>query len=1073
MRNLPPKSKKPQPATPNSASDDEGTTKPKKPRQRAGTRTWRPRDITGRNTAGTTTGRDDVSSPEPASSSLRPEMKIARPSTLLTPSSSPRLSGDGTGRVTGGDDIDLNQGRRKRRKKTPVPSEAERDMGSESAMPQTSPSQQQQPAPIANPVSASSGRPLTSYNNRILTIRTARLGLAIAPAGVEQSSRPALTNALDLLGQTKKKGKGKKGSAPLQQEHSDVGIPAMSHQQVTGIATAPSSPTENLPSFPALPKAQKSRKKRLKKVDAPPLPVLTQAAEKKKKVNYDAESGILTIHSSPVITPESPPMPPVNAFSLLGKHPPPAVPAAPASVTQGAKSPPLPAVTIKEKPKITAGIETKKPVHPFFQPGGMKSVPTSSPSTAAALPGTERENSFISSVSSEHSENLKRNSYFFGPTTTNSIDVVNKSVGISFLSPTSNRALKTPGSVDAPWPPRDSCHVRGLSQDEIPDYRMGEASIRVERKLKYIPTSISPEENILDRHACELSISEQREDILSADYNERRYYDLPPDVRLPKRIVTTGSCLQETMRGRISARLPHPKTTKTDTQQSRSSSVSSGGSTERTSRGIHPALANLYNRLGKELTAFDKGECENQAWEVKYAPTSSEELLQVGKEPQILKDWLMALKVESVATGSSEKKNKGKRKSRSNSPRGGGKGPVGKKKKRKKDENELSGFIIDSAEESGEMDEITDPEDTDYSTAPGVKKSTIRSGDRGKDSPFGALKEPARLVNAVVISGPNGCGKTAAVYAVAKEAGFTVFEVSPGTRRSGKDILDLVGEMTRTHLVHQAKTNSLGDATSFFKNKQLQKVKGRDSQPTSAQQQQQSLILFEEVDLLFEEDKQFWSTVLALMAQSKRPIVMTCNDEGLLPLDALPLHAILRLAPPSLDLIVDHLLLICANEGHLLKREAVNTLVKSMNNDLRASLMELEFWCRMGVGDRRGGLDWALCRWPPGVDIGQDGEVLRVVSRNTYRNGMSWIPKGVKNEEKWRDIWEKWGVDVGDGNDKVLMESTQELGEGLEAIRVWEEYAEAMSSVDVSSGVGMNSNDVSFMILFSWPDMEE
>lgn len=59
--------------------------------------------------------------------------------------------------------------------------------------------------------------------------------------------------------------------------------------------------------------------------------------------------------------------------------------------------------------------------------------------------------------------------------------------------------------------------------------------------------------------------------------------------------------------------------------------------------------------------------------------------------------------------------------------------------------------------------------------------------------------------NALVLSGPCGCGKTAAVYACALELGFQVIEVNAGMDRGGAQLLRLVGEATQSRrLPHQA-----------------------------------------------------------------------------------------------------------------------------------------------------------------------------------------------------------------------------------------------------------------------------
>ncbi len=44
----------------------------------------------------------------------------------------------------------------------------------------------------------------------------------------------------------------------------------------------------------------------------------------------------------------------------------------------------------------------------------------------------------------------------------------------------------------------------------------------------------------------------------------------------------------------------------------------------------------------------------------------------------------------------------------------------------------------------------------------------------------------------------------------------------------------------------------------------------------------QSIILLEEVDILFGEDSGFWPMVVNLIKDSRRPVIMTCNGEEIL-----------------------------------------------------------------------------------------------------------------------------------------------------------------------------------------------
>eukprot|EP00955_Chlamydomonas_euryale_P019535 208118-Chlamydomonas_euryale.AAC.1 len=67
---------------------------------------------------------------------------------------------------------------------------------------------------------------------------------------------------------------------------------------------------------------------------------------------------------------------------------------------------------------------------------------------------------------------------------------------------------------------------------------------------------------------------------------------------------------------------------------------------------------------------------------------------------------------------------------------------------------------------------------------------------------------------AIALSGPPGCGKTAAVVAVAQELGMNLLEVSASSERTGTQLLKLVGEATQSkrlaHSVAAAATAGAG-----------------------------------------------------------------------------------------------------------------------------------------------------------------------------------------------------------------------------------------------------------------------
>ncbi|KAF7570441.1 AAA multi-domain protein [Pyrenophora tritici-repentis] len=567
-----------------------------------------------------------------------------------------------------------------------------------------------------------------------------------------------------------------------------------------------------------------------------------------------------------------------------------------------------------------------------------------------------------------------------------------------------NKDGKQSGLNEAVWPTGENAHVRNMDTTNREPLLDNSACVQLAlrpRKLKNAVVTVPNREDLVARLVHDL-LSHR----ISPDDQSTSQPGHTEGARLPTRLLTTGVEIQRRIREQLLAK------------------VSTSGI-----RAPHPAIKDLFDEIEHTLTPFDEGRCEVLPWTQKYAPKTASHVLQTGKDAIVLKDWLQSLTV----------------------------------------------------------------------LAPGSYK----------------LPQWSRNKNVVLISGPHGSGKSATVHAVAKELGFEVFEINAGMRRSGKDIQDKVGDMTANHLVnHKRRAASIqesmqvdedtdddrmdmalekdissgrqGTMTSFFQAKpgaatakpkpkvrvpEVKKTTAPAAQSTlplvqgSRNSQKQSLILVEEADILFDEDQQFWAQIIKIASLSKRPIVITCNDERQIPMHDLPLAAILRLQPAPMDVATDYLLILAGKEGHILERQAVRDLYESKDHDLRASIMELDLWCQMSVGDRKGGLEWMYQRWPAGKDMDEHGRTLRVASEGTYKSGMGWLSHDVfqtrsnaafdKQEELLQEIWAEWGISPSAWTASLRNEQhprpthNSEPSSSIEQLKRLDAYADSLSAADI------------------------
>lgn len=283
----------------------------------------------------------------------------------------------------------------------------------------------------------------------------------------------------------------------------------------------------------------------------------------------------------------------------------------------------------------------------------------------------------------------------------------------------------------------------------------------------------------------------------------------------------------------------------------------------------------------------------------------------------------------------------------------------------------------------------------------------VVAGDRSEE----------HLCNTVLLTGPTGVGKTAAVYACAMELGFKVFEVNCSSRRCGQDVLAQLKEATQSHLVETSDPNPLKPAffnscntdrrstkahtlpaktlkkatcatsksrrvqkrsnlknkanpitlTSYFTTKaKAQKLyhramsteKSKKSINPAVNVNQRGafskkmvtcLILFEEVDVIFEDDVGFLAAIKTLMTITKRPVILTTTDPMFRDRFNRSLDEIYFQTQSMAD-VCSYLQLLCLAENIQLDSDDVRTLFKVTKGDVRRCLLQLQLWGNSGGG---------------------------------------------------------------------------------------------------------------------------
>ena len=292
----------------------------------------------------------------------------------------------------------------------------------------------------------------------------------------------------------------------------------------------------------------------------------------------------------------------------------------------------------------------------------------------------------------------------------------------------------------------------------------------------------------------------------------------------------------------------------------------------------------------QRLRAEPRRPAHSQLWSQRYAPRTADEVLgETNREnARLLKAWMEELDVK----GPSRRPVK----TRVDKPR------------RRRGDGEFDDVL------ASDDDEESAPRMTFGSRTGGGGPSSDDDGRWSPRRPSSATTSPSKgstassqfdpLTNVILLCGPSGTGKTAAVSAVASQLGCDILELSSNSQRSQYHVARELGEAAKYHVVDatqgatpacesikprastsqpaKVKAKPKGALDSFFKPGGATKpavvaakpmTNGHAAPPTrtplvidadaaKAPSFRKTIFLLEDVDVLFRSDDQFWKGAL-------------------------------------------------------------------------------------------------------------------------------------------------------------------------------------------------------------------
>ncbi|KAK9270529.1 hypothetical protein L1049_026110 [Liquidambar formosana] len=247
------------------------------------------------------------------------------------------------------------------------------------------------------------------------------------------------------------------------------------------------------------------------------------------------------------------------------------------------------------------------------------------------------------------------------------------------------------------------------------------------------------------------------------------------------------------------------------------------------------------------------------------------------------------------------------------------------------------------------------------------------------DSDSENIDEGDKLKNVLLVTGPVGSGKSAAIYACAKEQGFEVIEVNTSHWRNGALLKQKFGEAVESRRLKWSLENHLGSqrkpimnsspalpngkASQEFDNEVIELIPLSDeedphettgasgkfvcneSRTACDRREIKSLVLFDDVDITFIEDRGFIAAIQQIAETAKLPMILTTNSNGPILPDNLDRLEVCFTTPSPKELFC-HVYMVSAAEKVNIQPQLIDRFIGYCHGDIRKTIMHLQFWCQ-------------------------------------------------------------------------------------------------------------------------------